>query len=241
MNLIFDIGNSNIKLSLFQGGKEIYSTIWDNLSDANLIALNNRFTDIQHVIVSTVAQNENEIDNQLSPYFNKKLFLNENTNIPIELAYKTKSTLGKDRIAAVVGAETLFPNENKLIFDAGTALTIDFVTAKGEFLGGNISPGLNTRFKALNHFTGRLPLISVQNEIALTGDSTESAIASGVAFGMIYEIQGYIKEYQNHYGKLKVLMTGGDTNYFAEKLKNSIFVVLNLNMIGLNRILEYNA
>jgi type III pantothenate kinase len=239
MNLIFDIGNSMVKTAIFEKGEEIYSARYATLQSEYLKALSDQFPEIDNVIVSSVSQQP--FEEIIRQYFKNIVLLDHKTPLPIEMAYGSPETLGKDRIAAAVGAHSLFPGENLLVLDAGTALTIDFVSGKGIYQGGNISPGLAMRFKALHHFTGRLPLISPKNETQLTGKTTEEAINSGVGFGMIYEIEGYINEYQSQFNKLKVLLTGGDANYFAEKLKNSIFVVLNLNLIGLNRILVHNV
>ncbi len=150
--------------------------------------------------------------------------------------------MGYDRIAAVTGAHTIYPNNNVLVIDAGTALTYDLVTAEGEYLGGNISPGMNMRFKALNKFTNRLPLLSINDEeIDLLGTSTEKAIKSGVVNGVLMEIEGFISSVSQKFTDLKVVITGGDAFSFEKRLKSSIFVISHLNLIGLNRILDYNA
>ena len=135
----------------------------------------------------------------------------------------------------------MFPSTNNLIFDFGTAITIDFINANNQYLGGNISPGLNTRFKALHHYTGKLPLIEKNEHFEMTGKTTEEAIISGVQKGIVYEIEGYIREMQSSFANLNVIFTGGDAFFFEKKVKNSIFVEPMLVFFGLNRILEYNA
>ena len=240
MNLVVDIGNTFCKVALFEKGKEVYSGQQSNFNMEYCRQLKEKNPETKNIIVSSVAKNN--IDERIFSLFENSILVDENTSLPIKVKYETGSTLGKDRLAAAVGAYTLFPHDNLLVIDAGTAITFDFVSKEGIYCGGNISPGLNTRFKSLHHFTGRLPLVTHgENDLTLTARSTKQAIASGVYFGMIYEIHGYMNDYKTKYGNLKTILTGGDANNFAEKLKNSIFVVFNLNLIGLNRILEYNV
>ena len=169
------------------------------------------------------------------------LLLDHQTPLPIRNRYLTKETLGYDRIAAAVEASARFPGQDILIIDAGTAITIDFVNSENEFLGGNISPGLLMRYRALHEFTGKLPLVEPADQDALLGDDTEGAIRAGVQNGIIFELDGYINEQKKRYPRLQILMTGGDAVFFDKNLKNYIFVDLNLNLFGLHRILEYNV
>jgi len=169
------------------------------------------------------------------------IILSAETPLPIQNAYKTKLTLGYDRIADAVGAYSMFPGVNVLIIDAGTAITIDLLTAEGEFYGGNISPGLDLRFRALNEFTSKLPLIKKKEYHPFLGKTTEEAILSGVLSGAAFELDGYIDKLRIQYPDLKIILTGGDIKFFVKKLKNIIFVHSNLNLTGLNRILEYNV
>ena len=125
--------------------------------------------------------------------------------------------------------------------DFGTAITFDMVTAAGEYLGGNISPGAMTRYRALHDYTATLPLLSLPESVTQLGDSSASAVGSGVAQGIIYEVEGYIREMSARYEDMKIIFTGGDANYFAKRLKNAIFATCDLIIYGLNTILEYNA
>ncbi|MCD8193274.1 MAG: type III pantothenate kinase, partial [Tannerellaceae bacterium] len=155
--------------------------------------------------------------------------------------YQTPHTLGKDRLAAAVGANYLQPGKDLLIIDAGTAITYEVVEAAGIYTGGNISPGMTTRFRALNHFTEKLPLVAEKEDIPPIGYNTETAIQAGVVNGIIYEMDGYINDLRVKYPGLLVFLTGGHSFYFERRLKNSIFADINLVMTGLNRILEYNV
>jgi type III pantothenate kinase len=184
---------------------------------------------------------ENYFIDELKSFVPTVIFLDENTPIPITIRYKTPATLGKDRLAAAAGANYLQPHKNILVIDAGTAITYEFIDSKGVFTGGNISPGMTTRFRALNHFTGKLPLVNETDDVPFIGDSTETAIIAGVVNGIIYEMDGYIDALKTRYEDFFVFLTGGHSFYFERRLKNHTFAESNLVLTGLNRILEYNA
>lgn len=196
---------------------------------------------LNQAILSSVKPVDAELLHYLSENFDFFIELDHQTELPIENLYETPETLGKDRLAAAVGANELFPNQNILVIDAGTAITYDLVSEKNQFVGGNISPGLQMRYKALNHFTGKLPLVSYSNDVQLIGKNTTDAIRAGVQNGIIYEIDRTIELFNTNYQNLQLVMTGGDSIFFDKKLNYSIFVHFNLTLIGLNRILEYNA
>ena len=196
---------------------------------------------LNQAILSSVKPVDDEILQFLSESFDLFIELDHETELPIKNLYETPETLGKDRIAAAVGANEFFPNQNLLIIDAGTAITYDLVSEKNEFIGGNISPGLQMRFKALNQFTGKLPLVSYSDEFQNIGRNTTEAIRAGVQNGILYEIAQTIELFNKNYQNLQIVMTGGDSIFFDKKLNYTIFVHFNITLIGLNRILEYNA
>jgi len=196
---------------------------------------------LNQAILSSVKPVDDEILQFLSESFDLFIELDHETELPIKNLYETPETLGKDRIAAAVGANEFFPNQNLLIIDAGTAITYDLVSEKNEFIGGNISPGLQMRFKALNQFTGKLPLVSYFDEFQNIGRNTTEAIRAGVQNGILYEIAQTIELFNKNYKNLQIVMTGGDSIFFDKKLNYTIFVHFNITLIGLNRILEYNA
>ena len=196
---------------------------------------------LNQAILSSVKPVDDEILQFLSESFDLFIELDHETELPIKNLYETPETLGKDRIAAAVGANEFFPNQNLLIIDAGTAITYDLVSEKNEFIGGNISPGLQMRFKALNQFTGKLPLVSYFDEFQNIGRNTTEAIRAGVQNGILYEIAQTIELFNKNYQNLQIVMTGGDSIFFDKKLNYTIFVHFNITLIGLNRILEYNA
>lgn len=240
MNLIIDIGNSLTKLACFEDNKIIELSQQSRLEKKNIYELVARYNSMNSLIISSVQHIANDDYQEIFRQFNKTIFLNSDTELPIENLYQSKKTLGYDRIAAVVGANSIFPNQNILVIDAGTAITFDFINSKSQYIGGNISPGLNMRFRALNNFTGKLPLLSAKENFNLIGNSTEEAIISGVQNGMIFEIKSYIYKLKKKYSDIKVILTGGDSFFFEKSLKNLIFAESNLVLIGLNKILDFN-
>lgn len=203
--------------------------------------LKDEHPELDRAILSSVKPYDEDLKDFLKNNFGYFLELDHVTKLPIENLYETPETLGKDRLAAAVGANELFPDQNLLIIDAGTAVTYDLVSDKNQFLGGNISPGMEMRFKALNQFTGRLPLVGQSDYYQQFGRNTVEAIRAGVQNGLIFEMEQTIEFFNRNYQNLQIIMTGGDSYFFDKKLNYSIFVHFNLTLIGLNRILEHNA
>jgi len=170
------------------------------------------------------------------------IFLDHNTPLPIKNEYKSPETLGKDRLAAVIGAATMFPNNSSLVIDAGTCITYDFINFEKEYYGGAISPGLETRFKSLNHFTQALPLIEYKGNSVpeFTGNNTENAILSGVINGFAAEISAFIEHYKSEHNSLNIIISGGHYKYFDKLLKYKTFAAPNLVLTGLKAILDFN-
>jgi len=242
MNLVLDLGNSYGKIAVCERSRVIETATYEKISSREISYFHVRYTGLKGAIISSVVNYSREIIDYLSSLYGKCVELNHSTPIPLKNSYKTPDTLGYDRIAAAVGAYTIYPGKNVLVIDAGTAITYDVVTSRGEFLGGNISPGLEIRFKSLHRYTQRLPHLERPREVpSLVGSTTREAIQSGVVNGLLFEMNGFISAISKKYPKLQVVLTGGDAKYFVGKLKNSIFVDPNLNLIGLNRILEHNA
>ncbi|MBN2520026.1 MAG: type III pantothenate kinase [Bacteroidales bacterium] len=237
---MIDIGNTCSKLGIFKNDELIESESFKNITIKTLKQFILKHTEIQNCIISSVSESKTEIIDFLNKSTIKTILLDQNTKLPIKNFYKSKNSLGYDRIAAASGANSLFPNTNILVIDAGTAITIDFVNAKNEFLGGNISPGIDMRFRALNYFTKKLPYLKKIDNITIIGETTNQAVINGVLNGTIFELNKYIEYYMKQFNDLKIVITGGDANFFEKKLKNPIFVISNLVLIGLNRILIEN-
>lgn len=155
--------------------------------------------------------------------------------------YESPDTLGMDRLAAVCGAKTLFPNENCLVVDFGTCITYDFIDSKRNYLGGAITPGMQMRFMSMNSYTESLPLIKeVSVDVATIGKTTEESMVAGVMLGIVGEVEKFSALYGEEYENLKVIFCGGDTNRFETITKDPIFAAPNLVLVGLNSILTYN-
>ena len=240
-NLVIDIGNSRTKIALFNQHDLMFNVPIDHLTASHVKMLRHEHVQLTGAILSSVKPYDEELKQVLIKEFDHFIELDHLTPLPIENLYQTPETLGKDRLAAAVGANELFPNQNILVIDAGTAITYDLISEKNQYLGGNISPGLEMRFKALNHFTGKLPLVAYRDDFEPLGRNTTDAIRAGVQSGILYEMAQNIDFFNRNYQNLHIIMTGGDSNFFDKKLNYSIFVHFNLTLIGLNRILEHNA
>ncbi|HKK63686.1 MAG TPA: type III pantothenate kinase [Bacteroidales bacterium] len=242
MNLVIDLGNTTCKIAVCEGIEIIESAVSEKVSNREIAYFISKYDGIRSVIFSSVTNHSRELTDYLRSSFDYFLELNPSTPLPIKNHYQTPKTLGYDRVAAVSGAHTIFHDHDVLVIDAGTAVTFDFITANGEYMGGNISPGLEMRFKALNKYSSRLPYLHYHEmQLKELGETTEQAVISGVFNGLLYEIEYYISLFSAKHPDLKTIITGGDAISFDKKLKNSIFVLSHLNLIGLNRILDYNA
>lgn len=240
MNLAIDIGNTHIKAAVFEEGL-LVETFKSKTADAAFVEqVFAAYPAIGKAILASVRGRNAEVEEALDRRVKGFLRFDTAMPVPLKSKYATPQTLGQDRLAAAVGANAIYPECNVVIFDFGTAMTVDVVTNKGVFMGGNISPGLDTRFRALHEYTSNLPLLTAEGRTALVGNSTETAIRSGVVNGMQYEIECYIEALSAKYDDMKIIFTGGDGKFFAKKLKNTIFATYDLVVHGLNRILEYN-
>ena len=239
MNLIIDIGNTVAKLAVFEG-EELREVVYDSNRTLELLPDVCRRFPVERAIVATVIDLCEEVMGQLSSLTIPLLWLDQHTPLPVQNLYETPQTLGYDRMAAVVGACGCFPGRDILVVDAGTCITFEFVDAAGRYHGGNISPGLQMRFKALHQFTGHLPLVEPEGRSLSIGKDTETAIRAGVLRGIEYEIEGYIHSMKTKYPELLVFLTGGDEFSFDTNLKSIIFADRFLVLKGLNRILVYN-
>jgi type III pantothenate kinase len=240
MNLILDFGNTCKKLALFDDGRLMLVQSYHEISKEVIAQFMDTHPGITSCILSSVVRHPEDITGYLG---NRLLFLvlDEHTPIPIRNLYETAGSLGKDRLAAAVAGAAKFPGENVLVICAGTALTFDFVNDQGAYLGGSISPGMQMRFNALHTFTDKLPLLSYQEPAGLVGSNTEMSIIYGVINGMTAEIEGVASGYLKNYPGLKIILSGGDLNYFVKPLKISIFALPNIVIHGLQQILLFNV
>ena len=234
---VVDVGNTRVKIAVYQNDVLLDLQVF-NVSDMDEIKCND-LKKLEQVIFSSVTNDE--INQKLIDKIQPKLIMSSNINLPIALsAYQTPHTLGVDRIANAVAVNYLKNTTYGLAIDLGTCIKYDLVHSDYGFLGGAISPGLKMRFKAMHHFTGKLPLIEPGNPNWL-GTSSNECMQSGVVNGIINELNGFIDQYYQQYQHLTIFLTGGDAKRFDKALKNSIFVDENLTLFGLYLILKYNA
>ncbi len=249
MFLVIDIGNTNTKLAWFKEGELPYKVnIVPNKSLNYSEEIKNYISEYhlhtKKAIISSVSSEEILVKTILKNFNISTLHFTYKSSLPINIKYETPDTLGSDRISLACGANTLYPNQNVLVISIGTCITYEFINNKNEYLGGAISPGINIRLKSLHAFTQKLPLITLQYEEKLPeviAQNTHKNILSGVLNGVLFELKGNINWYSKNYPDLKIILTGGDVIYFENELKKHIFVVQNLVLVGLNKILQLNT
>ncbi|MCF4100850.1 type III pantothenate kinase [Gillisia sp. M10.2A] len=240
MNLVIDIGNTLVKMAVFQDAtliKKKISLRQDFLK--NLEEFDKIYSKIEDVMLSSVGKLPEKWVKKLKEDYNL-LTLSQDLPQVFNNKYSTPKTLGNDRVALVSAASKYHFKENVLVIDAGTCVTYDLKTADNEYVGGAISPGLQMRYKAMHTFTENLPLLEPEAEVNLIGNTTKSSMHSGVIFGLVAELDGVIDAYRAQYKDLTIILTGGDAQFLCKRLKNSIFANSNFLLEGLNHILEFN-
>lgn len=242
MKLVIDVGNTRTKLAVFSSQTLIYVNAVEALTVGILNEIIEKFPSINKAIYSVVGLEKEDID-IIKEFLKSKFELIEMSNdliTPISNKYLTPETLGQDRIAAVVGVNNLFAGSNCLVIDAGTCITIDYIDSESNYHGGSISPGINMKYRALNNFTSKLPLLSGTNEKEIIGEDTISSIKSGVLNGTLMELEGFISYYNSEKTDLKVVITGGDAKFIHNNIKETILEE-HLVLYGLNIILDTNV
>lgn len=236
--LCFDFGNTRLKCAVFDDRNLRELIVMNDDSPETIRQLIEQYKPTKSLL-SSVIDHQPEIESILkeSTRFHK---LDHRSKLPITTPVGKPETIGADRLGLVVAAVDLFPGKNNLVIGLGTAITYNFINKYHEFLGGGISPGMEMRFKSLNHFTALLPLVEKDWNFPLVGYDTRTNILSGVILGMAKEIDGTIDAYAEKYGNFNVLLTGGDAPYFVYHLKNKIFADPNLIYKGLYAISEVN-
>jgi type III pantothenate kinase len=243
-NLVIDIGNTFTKIAVFRQDELLQAGHFAEVESEMLLDLAVQYQ-VRKAIISSV---KTQTEHWRGPLAEKVdlMYFNVEMTAGIRNQYKTPQTLGLDRLAAVIGAHQLYPGKGSLVIDAGTAITYDWVDAQGNYFGGSISPGLNTRYKALNYYTGKLPLVTADSKFDRDyGQDTATAIRSGVQNGIKYELHGFIDSYKKKERGLNIILTGGDSIFFDSLLKNSIFAPYIKNepylvLKGLNAAIQNN-
>lgn len=237
MNLVIDFGNTNIKCAVFDANRLIDQLSFPNMEEARDFIIQDIYYQIG---VCSVNQPKEDILAAI-PELKNAFFLSQDSNMPLRIEYDTPETLGMDRLAAAIGANAIFPDQSLMVIDIGTCITYDFVSQDGVYEGGLISPGVELRYKSMNDYTKNLPLLNKRDTSRLIGKSTEESMVSGVINGIVGEMQAHTSQFMLNNADLKVIMTGGGAKIFESKIKSDIFVSLEIVLVGLNRVLEYNV
>lgn len=227
-NLLVEIGNTAIKATWADGitlGKT-FRYQGERILDYILSLLRDDKADI--LIICSVSDISQKWVSVLTPYC-KRLVIMDSRHTDVNTSLSLPSWLNPDRTASVVASRFLFRGKSVSIFDLGTTLSMDFIDESGIYKGGKMSPGCRTRFKAMYRYSRSLPLLDTPDEYRETGNSIASCMESGIISGIVFELEGNIASYPSNI----VVFTGGDANFFAKKMKNSIFVVCNLVLMGL--------
>ncbi|WP_163397885.1 type III pantothenate kinase [Flavobacterium fluviatile] len=239
MVLTVDVGNTRIKAAVFEGSTVLENFVFEKEElEKEIQKILKKFQNCSDLVVASVGN----IQKQSFLVFEKQLnihFVTHEDPFPFINKYATPKTLGIDRMVLAAGATLQFPKKNRLVVDAGTCITYDFIDESGQYFGGAISPGLRLRYEALHNYTARLPLLSLEVPDSYIGNATAQAIHSGVVNGLVYEIDGFIDEYRANFPNFIIILTGGDADFLAKRLKNTIFANSNFLLESLNQTFQY--
>lgn len=238
ITVCFDFGNTRLKYGVFKDRNFEYEAV---LANSETETISNLMEEIRpdRTILSSVIEHDKKIEEILSSHSRFHL-LSYKTKLPFAAVVARPETIGADRLALSAAAVELFPGRHNLVVGLGTCITYNFIDKYKNFLGGGISPGMEMRLKSLRDYTAKLPLVKADWNFPLVGYDTRTNITSGVILGMAKEIDGIIDAYSERYANFNVLLTGGDSTYFAQLMKNKIFADPHLIYKGLYAISEYN-
>ena len=240
MHLVIDVGNTQIKIAVFEQNKQVeYLTANQNELLSTIKALKIKYPNIQKAIVASVGTIENSILSSLKNSIEIQ-YLTKECKFPFKNTYSTPNTLGIDRMVLAAGAVLEYPNQNRLVIDIGTCITYDFIDENNNYLGGAISPGIRLRYESMNQKTAKLPSLTKKKPLHFIGNSTESCMHSGVVNGIALEMDGFIELYKAQYTNFITILTGGDSDFLAMRLKNTIFANSNFLLKSLNQTFQYN-
>jgi type III pantothenate kinase len=236
--LCLDFGNTRLKAALFDNEQLMTIIILGEDIIGDLMAITRDYAP-QWSILSSVINHDLQVEELLKT---KTVFhrLSNTSKLPFTIPVGKPETMGADRLAIASAATFLFPSKNNLAIGLGSCITYNFINQFGEFMGGSISPGMEMRFKAMHHFTAKLPLAEADWNVPLIGYDTKTNLQSGVVLGMAKEIDGIIEAYQERYGNFNALLTGGDIRILQPHLKSKIFADSDLIFKGLYAISQFN-
>jgi type III pantothenate kinase len=241
--LCFDFGNTRLKCGVFTNGRLTEVLSLKDSDDETIEVLLKKYQPAK-TILSSVIEHNATMEKILAKgsLFHK---LSSQSILPFTTPVGKPETIGADRLALAAAAVHFYKGKNNLVIGLGSCVTYNFINKYNSFMGGSISPGMEMRFKSLNNYTAKLPLVTIEPiatgwNFPLIGYDTRTNILSGVLMGLAAEIDGIIDNYEEKFGNFNVLLTGGDAVYFAHHLKNKIFADPDLIFKGLYAISETN-
>jgi type III pantothenate kinase len=236
--LCFDFGNTRMKCAVFVDGNFLKELVLADDGEETIRALIDEYHPDRSILSSVI--DHNPVMDELLRQSTRFHRLDHHSRVPVTTPVGKPDTIGADRLALVVAAVTLFPGKNNLVIGLGSAITYNYVNKYKEFIGGGISPGMEMRFRSLQAFTAKLPLVKADWNFPLAGYDTRTNILSGVILGMAKEVDGIIGAYEEKYDNFNVLLSGGDSVYFTRHLKKKIFADPHLIYKGLYAISTFN-
>jgi type III pantothenate kinase len=238
ITLCFDFGNTRQKCAVFVNSDYAEEIVLEANAVQHVESIIGKYKPLR-TILSSVIDHDPAIEEVLATksHFHK---LSYDSKLPVTSPVGKPHTIGADRLAMVVAVVNLFPRHHNLVIGLGTCITYNFVNKYQQFIGGSISPGMEMRFKSLQYYTAKLPLVEPDWNFPLLGYDTKTNIQSGVVAGMAKEIDGIIDLYKEKFTNFNVHLTGGDLAIFGPLLKNKIFADPFLIYKGLYAISEYN-
>jgi type III pantothenate kinase len=236
MQLALDIGNTRTKIGLFRGTELLEQAIWPSWTLEDVRSYGQQ-AGVDRVIVANVAAPDEALFDGLTDHFDA-VELTHATPLPFRNLYQTPQTLGRDRLAAVAGAQARHAEHSCLVVDCGTCIKYDLLTADGVYHGGNIAPGATMRLRAMHDYTARLPEAPREMPPHFIGKTTLAALQNGALRGAVLEIEGFAALFRARASPLRVVLTGGDAAFFLPHLALGDLVhEPELTLYGLNHIL----
>ncbi|MBU0672987.1 MAG: type III pantothenate kinase [Candidatus Margulisbacteria bacterium] len=248
MILAIDLGNTNIVIGLFSNKKLLCQWRWPT----SKLKLPKIKAKLEKVIVASVVPAMNgKLKKAIKKQYNCNAFFVTAQNIPgLKVKLKNKQEIGADRVVDALAAYTLYKGP-LVIVDFGTATTFDAISAKGEYLGGAIAPGVILARDALYEQAAKLPKIEIKPPKNIIGKNTVAAMRSGLVYGYVAMVEGMIKRLKSEIlnpkyetksksknRNLKVVATGGLAPLICKYTKVVDRIDNNLTLKGLRIIAE---
>ncbi len=246
MILAVDIGNTNVNIGSFAGKKLVSYFCIDNTSLINqktaLPGKTSLLNESENIVVASVNPDIESVFYKSLGKKNKKktLKIGKEIQLRISILVENPQTVGIDRLLNALAAYRR-TKTSTIVIDFGTAITIDVVSKKGEFLGGLILPGIKTSAYALNQQTALLPEVEIKRPGKIIGKNSEDAIKAGIYYGTVGSVKHIINELSRVYGVLKyTIATGGDAKTFKKEISEIDKIIPHLTLEGIRLAFEEN-